>query len=75
MINPLGTKGHLAQSFSMILHEMWQAEMPYLTPIPFRVRSPPKLHRDYSHQIHPRNQYVHMRLNSLDRINMTLKNS
>lgn len=36
MINPLGTKGNLAQSFSTILHEMWQADMPYLTPLTFR---------------------------------------
>jgi len=26
----------------MIIHEMWQAEMPYLTPLGFRVRFPSK---------------------------------
>ncbi|KAF9648660.1 cysteine proteinase [Thelephora ganbajun] len=36
MVNPLGTKGNLAHSFAMIVHEMWQAEMPYLTPLNFR---------------------------------------
>lgn len=36
MVNPLGTKGNLAQAFASILHEMWQAEMPYLTPVNFR---------------------------------------
>lgn len=44
MVNPLGTKGNLAHSFSMIIHEMWQAEMPYLTPLTFRVRSLSKSH-------------------------------
>ena len=29
----------------MIIHEMWQAEMPYLTPVNFRVKSLSKSYR------------------------------
>lgn len=37
MVNPMGTKGALAQAFANILRDMWQGEMPSLTPLPFRV--------------------------------------
>lgn len=37
MVNPLGTKGHLAHAFSGILHDLWHEEMPYITPFQFRV--------------------------------------
>lgn len=40
MMNPLGTKGHLTQAFASILHDMWHEELPYLTPLQFRVCSP-----------------------------------
>ncbi|KAI0058855.1 cysteine proteinase [Artomyces pyxidatus] len=36
MVNPLGSKGNLANAFSSILHEMWHEEMPYISPYPFR---------------------------------------
>ena len=37
MLNPMGTKGQLAQAFANILRDMWQGEMASLTPLPFRV--------------------------------------
>jgi len=37
MVNPMGTKGNLAHAFADILHEMWQGDLPYLTPYTFRV--------------------------------------
>ena len=37
MVNPLGTKGNVAHAFADILHEMWQGELPYLSPYTFRV--------------------------------------
>ncbi len=37
MVNPLGTKGNLVHAFSMILHDLWHGEMPYITPFQFRV--------------------------------------
>lgn len=36
MVNPMGTKGMLAHAFANILRDMWQGEMPSLTPLPFR---------------------------------------
>ncbi|KAG8768252.1 ubiquitin-specific protease doa4 [Ceratobasidium sp. 428] len=36
MLNPLGTRGEIASAFYHLLRDMWQAEMPYLTPIGFR---------------------------------------
>jgi ubiquitin carboxyl-terminal hydrolase 8 len=36
MVNPMGTKGNLAHAFADILHEMWQGDLPYLTPYNFR---------------------------------------
>ncbi|KAG9085479.1 ubiquitin-specific protease doa4, partial [Ceratobasidium sp. 392] len=36
MLNPLGTRGELASAFYHLMRDMWQAEMPYLTPIGFR---------------------------------------
>jgi hypothetical protein len=41
MVNPMGTKGNLAHAFADILHEMWQGDLPYLSPYTFRVRSIP----------------------------------
>jgi len=35
----MGTKGILAHAFADILHEMWQGDLPYITPYTFRVRS------------------------------------
>lgn len=35
--NPLGSKGRLTTAFAKLLHEMWGGDMPYLTPIEFRV--------------------------------------
>lgn len=40
MVNPMGTKGNLAHAFADILHEMWQCDLPYITPYTFRVTSP-----------------------------------
>lgn len=39
MVNPMGTKGNLAHAFADILHEMWQGDLPYLSPYTFRVCS------------------------------------
>ncbi|KAL4065925.1 hypothetical protein V8B97DRAFT_1865268 [Scleroderma yunnanense] len=36
MLNPLGTKGGLAQAFANILYEMSHSELPHLTPLNFR---------------------------------------
>ncbi|KAF8448877.1 hypothetical protein L210DRAFT_3388244 [Boletus edulis BED1] len=36
MLNPLGTKGSLADAFAQILREMAHSELPYLNPIGFR---------------------------------------
>ncbi|KAJ1306638.1 hypothetical protein OPQ81_007634 [Rhizoctonia solani] len=36
MMNPLGTKGELANAFYSLLRDMWQGDLPYLTPVPFR---------------------------------------
>ncbi|CAE6457007.1 unnamed protein product [Rhizoctonia solani] len=36
MMNPLGTRGELANAFYALLKEMWQGDLPYLTPVPFR---------------------------------------
>ena len=38
MVNPMGTKGAMAQAFAAIVRDMWQGEMPTLNPMPFRVR-------------------------------------
>jgi len=38
-MNPLGSKGKLAGAFAKLLHEMWGGDLPYLTPIDFRVGS------------------------------------
>jgi ubiquitin carboxyl-terminal hydrolase 8 len=35
--NPLGSKGKLTGAFAKLLHEMWGGDLPYLTPIDFRV--------------------------------------
>lgn len=35
--NPLGSKGQLTGAFAKLLHEMWGGDLPYLTPIDFRV--------------------------------------
>jgi hypothetical protein len=37
MVNPLGTKGQLAHAFAGILHEMWQGNQTFITPVQFRV--------------------------------------
>jgi hypothetical protein len=37
MMNPLGTRGELAHAFYSLLRDMWQGDLPYLTPVPFRV--------------------------------------
>jgi len=37
-MNPLGTKGNIARSFAMLLHDMWHGDLPYITPMGFRVR-------------------------------------
>lgn len=37
MINPLGSKGHLAQSFASMVSDMWRHEYTYLSPLTFRV--------------------------------------
>ncbi|KAH7922616.1 cysteine proteinase [Leucogyrophana mollusca] len=36
MVNPLGTKGNLAQAFASILYDMSHSELPYLNPTTFR---------------------------------------
>ncbi|CCO29921.1 ubiquitin carboxyl-terminal hydrolase 8 [Rhizoctonia solani AG-1 IB] len=36
MMNPLGTRGELAHAFYSLLRDMWQGDLPYLTPVPFR---------------------------------------
>ena len=35
--NPLGSKGKLTSAFAKLLHDMWGGDLPYLTPIDFRV--------------------------------------
>jgi len=35
--NQLGSKGRLAGSFAKLLHEMWGGDLPYVSPIDFRV--------------------------------------
>lgn len=37
MMNPMGTKGNLAQAFANILRDMWQGESQCLMPVTFRV--------------------------------------
>jgi ubiquitin carboxyl-terminal hydrolase 8 len=37
MVNPIGTKGHLAAAFAAILHDMWKQDQTYLVPTQFRV--------------------------------------
>jgi len=36
MMNPMGTKGNLAQAFANILRDMWQGELQCLSPVTFR---------------------------------------
>ncbi|CAL1714070.1 unnamed protein product [Somion occarium] len=36
MVNPMGTKGNLANAFASILRDMWQGEMQALSPVTFR---------------------------------------
>ncbi|KAI0628038.1 cysteine proteinase [Trametes polyzona] len=36
MVNPMGTKGNLANAFANILRDMWQGENGTLSPVPFR---------------------------------------
>ncbi|OSX64490.1 hypothetical protein POSPLADRAFT_1065606 [Postia placenta MAD-698-R-SB12] len=36
MMNPMGTKGNLANAFANILRDMWQGEMQCLSPVTFR---------------------------------------
>lgn len=38
MMNPLGSKGHLAQIFATMISEMWRHEYTYLSPLTFRVQ-------------------------------------
>jgi hypothetical protein len=38
-MNPLGSQGKLAGAFAKLLHEMWGGDLPYLSPIDFRVGS------------------------------------
>jgi len=35
--NPLGSKGRLTGAFATLLYQMWGQDLPYLTPIEFRV--------------------------------------
>ncbi|KAF7795008.1 hypothetical protein EIP86_006152 [Pleurotus ostreatoroseus] len=37
MVNPMGSKGQLAQAFAYMLRDMWQGENQCLTPLPFRI--------------------------------------
>ena len=39
MVNPMGTKGNLANAFANILRDMWQGEGGTLSPVTFRVSS------------------------------------
>jgi ubiquitin carboxyl-terminal hydrolase 8 len=39
MLNPIGTKGQLANAFAGILQDMWRQDQTYLTPTSFRVSS------------------------------------
>ncbi|KAI0036203.1 hypothetical protein K488DRAFT_76118 [Vararia minispora EC-137] len=36
MLNPLGTKGAIAEAFSTLVRDMWNGQMPYITPFAFR---------------------------------------
>jgi len=36
--NKMGSQGKLVQAFAKLLHEMWGGDLPYLTPLDFRVR-------------------------------------
>ena len=38
MVNPMGTKGNLANAFANILRDLWQGEGGTLSPVTFRVR-------------------------------------
>ena len=44
MLNALGTKGELAGAFYHLLRDMWQGDLPYITPHGFRVCSIASLH-------------------------------
>lgn len=37
MLNKMGSQGKLVQSFASLLRSMWQGDLPYITPIDFRV--------------------------------------
>ena len=39
MINPLGSKGVLTSAFAQILRDMWQQDLPSISPYGFRVRA------------------------------------
>ena len=53
MVNPMGTKGAVAQAFANILRDMWQGEMPTLNPTTFRVC------RAFLLCCHPRTNFFH----------------
>lgn len=36
----MGSQGHLVHAFAKLVYEMWKADLPYLTPIDFKVRLP-----------------------------------
>lgn len=49
-MNPLGSKGKLAGAFAELVRQMWLSDMPYLTPLEFRVSSIPQEHVIYATQ-------------------------
>lgn len=49
--NPLGSQGRLAGAFAKLLHEMWGGDLPYLTPIEFRVSRSLQIRRLASHKL------------------------
>jgi hypothetical protein len=73
MVNPMGTRGVLARAFAEVLHELWKAELPYISPINFRVRSFHErvgfLHLPFSSKLYP-----HTQLSSADH-NSTIRKS
>lgn len=72
MLNPLGTKGKIAEAFASIVHEMWRGEHTYLSPGSFRVRLHVILIIAVTYQSSS-GLYVNTLPNLLERISMTPK--
>ena len=71
--NNLGSQGRLAGSFARLLHEMWGGDLPYVSPIDFRVSLSKSV--VFLLLIIFRKQFVISNRSIMDRINMTRKSS